>query len=80
MTLRGTTPLVVAAMMVAIIAGFRNTAAATRPGAAEPDVVREFTITARRYAFDPARIEVSRNDIVRITLIAEDVPHGFTID
>jgi nitrous oxide reductase len=28
----------------------------------------------------PARIEVNQGDIVKITLIAEDVPHSFTID
>ena len=42
--------------------------------------IREFTLRARRYRFDPARIEVNRGDIVKITLIAEDVPHSFTID
>jgi heme/copper-type cytochrome/quinol oxidase subunit 2 len=42
--------------------------------------VREITVKARRYAFSPARIEVNQGDIVRITLIAEDVPHSFTID
>lgn len=41
--------------------------------------IRTFTIKARRYAFDPARIEVNRGDIVKLTLIAEDVPHGFEI-
>jgi heme/copper-type cytochrome/quinol oxidase subunit 2 len=43
-------------------------------------VVRQFTIRARKYAFDPSRVEVTRGDIVRITLIAEDVAHSFTID
>ena len=43
-------------------------------------VVREFTIRARRYAFSPSRVEVTRGDIVRITLIAEDVAHSLTID
>lgn len=42
--------------------------------------VREITVKARRYAFNPARIEVNQWDIVKITLIAEDVPHSFTID
>jgi heme/copper-type cytochrome/quinol oxidase subunit 2 len=42
--------------------------------------VKEFTIRARRYAFNPARIEVARGDIVKITLIAEDIAHSFTID
>ena len=41
--------------------------------------VRTITVKARRYAFDPARIEVNYGDIVKITLIAVDVPHSFTI-
>src|SRR5688572_26804295 len=43
-------------------------------------VAREFTIRARRYAFSPSRVEVTRGDIVRITVITEDVAHSFTID
>ena len=77
---RRTTPLVLAVIAVAITAGWRNTTAATLRAPAQPDVIHEITITARRYAFNPARIEVNRDDILRITLIAEDVPHGFTID
>jgi len=42
--------------------------------------VREFTVTARRYEFSPNRIEVKQGDLVKITLIAEDIPHSFTID
>jgi heme/copper-type cytochrome/quinol oxidase subunit 2 len=41
---------------------------------------KEFTITARREAYTPARIEVVRGDLVKITLVAEDEPHTFTID
>lgn len=42
--------------------------------------VREIVIRARRYAFSPARLEVNQGDIVRITLVAEDIPHSFTVD
>jgi heme/copper-type cytochrome/quinol oxidase subunit 2 len=41
---------------------------------------REFTLTGRRYAFSPDRIEVTQDDLVKITLVAEDIPHSFTID
>jgi heme/copper-type cytochrome/quinol oxidase subunit 2 len=44
------------------------------------DQPREFTITAHRYAFAPARIEVNHGDIVRITLVADDIPHTWTLD
>lgn len=41
---------------------------------------REFTIVARDYHFTPDRIEVSQDDIVRITLRSDDIPHSFAID
>lgn len=41
---------------------------------------REFTISARRGSFNPARIEVARGDSVKITLVAEDTAHSFSID
>jgi len=43
-----------------------------------PDV-REFTVVARRFAFDPARLEVNQGDLVRITITTADGTHGFTI-
>lgn len=41
---------------------------------------REFTIVARDHAFTPDRIEVSQDDIVRITLRSEGHPHSLAID
>jgi cytochrome c oxidase subunit II len=41
---------------------------------------QELTLTAKRYAFSQSRIEVAANDVVKITLIAEDIPHTFTLD
>jgi len=40
----------------------------------------EIVISAKRYAFSQPRIEVAVNDVVKITLVAEDIPHSFTID
>ena len=40
----------------------------------------EITLTAKRYAFSQPRIEVAANDVVKITLVADDIPHTFTID
>jgi len=48
--------------------------------AQEATAKREFTITARNYAFSPAVVEVQQNDVVKITLHAEDMAHSFTID
>lgn len=41
---------------------------------------REFTVSARKYAFQPASIEVDQDDLVKITLQSDDIAHSFTID
>jgi heme/copper-type cytochrome/quinol oxidase subunit 2 len=41
---------------------------------------REFSIRASNFTYSPGRIEVGRNDIVKISFHAEDHPHAFTID
>ena len=42
--------------------------------------VREFAITGDHYAFSPGTIEVNRNDLVKISFTARDIPHSLTID
>ena len=42
--------------------------------------VREFTVVGDHFAFAPATITVNRNDLVKITFTAQDMPHSFTID
>jgi plastocyanin len=54
--------------------------AASPTPAAQPARAREFTIVARGETFDPGTVEVSAGDTVKITLIAEDRPHSFTLD
>jgi len=41
---------------------------------------REFSVSAKRYEFTPARIEVDQDDLVKISFTAEDIPHSFTVD
>lgn len=41
---------------------------------------KEFTINAHKYAFSPQRLEVQQDDLVKITLQSEDIPHSFTVD
>jgi cytochrome c oxidase subunit II len=41
---------------------------------------RPFAVTARRYRFDPPRIEVFQDDLVRIELKTADIPHSMTMD
>jgi heme/copper-type cytochrome/quinol oxidase subunit 2 len=48
--------------------------------AQDPGQVREFVISGNNYSFSPASIQVNRNDLVKITFTAQDIPHSFTID
>ena len=41
---------------------------------------RKFTVSAHKYAFSPAHIEVRLDDLVRVTFSTDDIPHSFTID
>lgn len=42
--------------------------------------VREVNVRADKYSFAPARIEVQKDEIVKVTFTAVDIPHSFTID
>jgi heme/copper-type cytochrome/quinol oxidase subunit 2 len=42
--------------------------------------VREFNVTGRANAFAPGRIEVQKDDLLKITFTAADIAHSFTID
>lgn len=41
---------------------------------------REFTIVAKDHIFTPDKLDVSQDDLVKITLRSEDVPISFAID
>jgi heme/copper-type cytochrome/quinol oxidase subunit 2 len=41
---------------------------------------REFTIVAKDHTFTPNKLDVSQDDIVKITLRSEDRPTSFAID
>jgi cytochrome c oxidase subunit II len=41
---------------------------------------REITLSAHRYEYSQSRIDVVQDDVIRITLVAEDIPHSFTLD
>ena len=41
---------------------------------------REFSITAREYRFTPDRLEVTQDDLVKLTVESADVTYSFTID
>jgi heme/copper-type cytochrome/quinol oxidase subunit 2 len=41
---------------------------------------REFTISASNYRFSPDRIDVTQDDLVKLTVESSDVAYSFTID
>ena len=41
---------------------------------------RTFTVVLRKYAIEPAVIEVNQNDLVKVTLRSSDIAHSFTVD
>jgi heme/copper-type cytochrome/quinol oxidase subunit 2 len=41
---------------------------------------RSFNLMASKYRFDPPRIDVDQNDLVKITLTTSDIAHSFTVD
>jgi nitrous-oxide reductase len=41
---------------------------------------KPFGVSIRRYAFEPARMEVNQDDLVKIELRTADIAHSFTID
>jgi cytochrome c oxidase subunit II len=41
---------------------------------------REFSITAREYRFNPDRLEVTQDDLIKLTIESGDVTYSFTID
>ena len=41
---------------------------------------REFSISARDYAFSPDRVEVMQDDLVKLTVESADHAYGFAID
>lgn len=60
--------------------------AATRPQPAEgrtqeqAPAKREFEVHGKKYGFDPARIDVAENDLIKVIFHADDIAHSFTVD
>jgi heme/copper-type cytochrome/quinol oxidase subunit 2 len=60
------------AILAAVLAtGFAQTQGPT---------TRPYVVTAKRYTFEPLRIEVRQGDLVRIELHTADIAHSLTID
>lgn len=43
------------------------------------DGIKEFTMTAKQWKFDPNTIEVNQGDLVRLSVTSLDVTHGLAI-
>ena len=65
-----------------VIGGLGTLAVAPRAGLAQNQgpTPRRLSIAAKRYRFEPARIEVFQDDLVTIDLRTEDIAHSLTID
>ena len=48
--------------------------------AREQGKVVEVSVDGDHFAFSPARIEVQKDDLVKITFRAHDIAHSFTVD
>lgn len=68
------------ALLVAIAAFDSADLKAAPAPTGQEAAVREFTVSGAQYAFQPPTIEVNRNDLVKISFTARDIPHSFTID
>ena len=55
-------------------------AAFTVLGRAQDGGERTVKVSAHKYAFSPAHLEVRQDDLVRVTFSTDDIPHSFTID
>jgi cytochrome c oxidase subunit II len=64
---------------LAAIAVLVGAAAWTVNGAARQDAPREIDIVARRFAFEPARVEVTVGERVRLRVLSADGVHGVEI-
>ncbi|HEX7086944.1 MAG TPA: cupredoxin domain-containing protein [Vicinamibacterales bacterium] len=60
-------------IVLLLLAGLPEAARAPQPA------VREFTVAAKKYAFEPAQFEVTEGDEVRFVVTSTDADHGFEI-
>jgi cytochrome c oxidase subunit 2 len=63
-----------------VAAACAGAAAVASLGQEQGATQRSFDVVARKYAFEPSRLEVGQNDLVKISLRSADIAHSFTID
>jgi len=54
-------------------------ATSTPSPSATQGAVKEFTMTAKQWSFEPSEIRVSKGDIVKLKIKSVDVEHGFKL-
>ena len=64
-------------IVIVLVGGATGYAVGSRPLVPS---VREVTIHARKYAYDPPVIHVDRGDTVKLRFVSEDVVHGFYLE
>jgi len=65
-------------MVLALVLIAGCSAPSTQP-ATTTGQLKQFTMTAKQFAFDPAQITVNKGDKVKITITSADVAHGFAL-
>ena len=65
---------------ISLASMFTAVAVLGSPVSGAQGTVREITVRGDGFAFSPARIEAQKDDIVKVTFTAVDMPHSFTID
>jgi plastocyanin len=65
--------LSVAALLAAVVV-------LSSPAVDAQGTVREFAVRGNQFAYAPSRLEVQKDDIVKVTFTAVDIPHSFTMD
>jgi heme/copper-type cytochrome/quinol oxidase subunit 2 len=75
-SLAGASTRLALALVAVALAGLTGAPLAQEQAATQ----REFDVVARKFAFDPPRLEVGQNDLVKVTLRSADIAHSFTID
>jgi cytochrome c oxidase subunit 2 len=73
---RGRTLIGLLAAAVCLVAGIAAAASSARQAPSEPRVIE---VIARRYTFEPAQIDVTEGERVRILVKSGDGLHGFEI-
>jgi plastocyanin len=76
MSIRARQPVVFATLAASVLL----LVSVTLEGQDQGGQTREFVVTGDHYAFSPASIAVNKNDLVKVTFTARDMPHSFTID